>query len=512
MTSFTGAMETAMEHSDSESGDQLNLSESGSSLSGTPTRHKSRPNEHVRRVRRARKSASLHAADESEYEKSLSQLQHSASALSTNSHHINASPLRAAGSKPPPPASAPDKPPPPASPVPTTAAVALTTKSQLTSRMSSPNLVHNKDNNNNNSGGGGGNGGVNASGNNIGAASAASRLQAKSTGAPIHGSDKPSSTSPPLPLPTKVTSLQNAIGTFKRGSNRVRSMFGRSKSSAGAVEEDDDPPSNRDEASHSGPAAHTPGSNPASSASSPTSTLNPKRQSGTFSNLTDSADGDMMFRAAQAGDYEAVHFLLEECVDDAARKKLVASVNSRQQTALVLAATNGFDEICRMLIEVDHSLMSRADRTGWSALHYAASEKRISTAMLLVRKGHDPNIRNDEGSTPLHYAIRIGPRHQTEDLLDLLEDHGADLDAQTRHGETALHQAAFRGNFANAGWLHGARRHAELGRQARAHRAAQGGDARPQARRHGAARPRRRSQHQGEERTDGARRRRRVQA
>jgi ankyrin repeat protein len=277
------------------------------------------------------------------------------------------------------------------------------------------------------------------------------------------GSDKASSTSPPLPLPTKVTSLQNAIGTFKRGSNRVRSIFGRSKSSA-AADDDDDPPSNRDDGAHSsGPPPHAAGVGhlhairPAAP-SSPAGTLNSKRQSGTFSNLTDSADGDMMFRAAQAGDYEAVHFLLEECVDDAARKKLVGSVNSRQQTALVLAATNGFDEICRMLIEVDHTLMSRADRTGWSALHYAASEKRISTAMLLVRKGHDPNIRNDEGSTPLHYAIRIGPRHQTEDLLDLLEDHGADLDAQTRHGETALHQAAFRGNFANAGWLlaHGA--------------------------------------------------------
>jgi hypothetical protein len=69
-------------------------------------------------VRRSRKSASLHAADESEYEKSLSQLQHSASALSTNSHTpLAASPLRA-GSKPPPPASAPDKPPPPPSPAP----------------------------------------------------------------------------------------------------------------------------------------------------------------------------------------------------------------------------------------------------------------------------------------------------------------------------------------------------------------------------------------------------------
>jgi ankyrin repeat protein len=63
-----------------------------------------------------------------------------------------------------------------------------------------------------------------------------------------------------------------------------------------------------------------------------------------------------------------------------------------------------------------------------------------------------------QSSTPLHYAVRIGPRHQTEDLLDLFYSYGADLDVQTTHGETPLHQVAFRGNYANASWLlaHGA--------------------------------------------------------
>lgn len=66
---------------------------------------------------------------------------------------------------------------------------------------------------------------------------------------------------------------------------------------------------------------------------------------------------------------------------------------------------------------------------------------------------HSPNVGNIDGSTPLHYAIRISPRHQTEDLLDLFAAHGAQLDARTAQNETPLHQAALRGNFANAAWL-----------------------------------------------------------
>ena len=93
-----------------------------------------------------------------------------------------------------------------------------------------------------------------------------------------------------------------------------------------------------------------------------------------------------------------------------------------------------------MFLEVDIKLLEMVDRNGWSALHYAASEKRLSTGMLLLRKGHPANIVNDENSTPLHYAVRVGPRHQTEDFLDMLAARGVDLDVQTRHGESALHQ------------------------------------------------------------------------
>jgi ankyrin repeat protein len=159
------------------------------------------------------------------------------------------------------------------------------------------------------------------------------------------------------------------------------------------------------------------------------------------------------------GDVEGTHILLDEPDDEPARLKLLRHTNARQQNALHLASGAGFDNIVEVLVAADRGLLEIADRNGWTALHYACTEKRISIAAFLLRKGHPVNRINDEGSTALHYAVRIGPRHQTEDLLDLFYTYGAELDAQTSHGEAPLHQAAFRGNYSNSAWLlaHGAK-------------------------------------------------------
>jgi ankyrin repeat protein len=56
----------------------------------------------------------------------------------------------------------------------------------------------------------------------------------------------------------------------------------------------------------------------------------------------------------------------------------------------------------------------------------------------LLRRGADPDVRNDEGRPPLVSAILGG----SQPLVELLLGAGADVDARDPHGWTPLHFAA----------------------------------------------------------------------
>lgn len=64
----------------------------------------------------------------------------------------------------------------------------------------------------------------------------------------------------------------------------------------------------------------------------------------------------------------------------------------------------------------------------------------ITTA--ITAQGVDPNVRDELGNTPLHYAAGSGHAEAAEELLRL----GADVAARNNVGDTPLHKAASRGN------------------------------------------------------------------
>uniref|UniRef100_A0A8D2PFT1 Proteasome 26S subunit, non-ATPase 10 n=1 Tax=Zosterops lateralis melanops TaxID=1220523 RepID=A0A8D2PFT1_ZOSLA len=77
-----------------------------------------------------------------------------------------------------------------------------------------------------------------------------------------------------------------------------------------------------------------------------------------------------------------------------------------------------------------------APSAGWTPLHIAASAGRDEIVKALIAKGAHVNAVNQNGCTPLHYAIAI-----------MLLENGANPDATDHFESTPLHRAAAKGNL-----------------------------------------------------------------
>lgn len=82
------------------------------------------------------------------------------------------------------------------------------------------------------------------------------------------------------------------------------------------------------------------------------------------------------------------------------------------------------------------------DRDGWSAIHWAAEEGHEQIVDMLLERGADVNAASSYGTSPLHCAANGG----NTDIVRLLLQRGADPLKSTCHGWTALHHAAFMGH------------------------------------------------------------------
>jgi ankyrin repeat protein len=86
--------------------------------------------------------------------------------------------------------------------------------------------------------------------------------------------------------------------------------------------------------------------------------------------------------------------------------------------------------------------------TGDTPLHLAAAAMRLNSIKILLESLADPNAVNRRGATPLFYACdprpnsleRWSPAVQTE-VIEVLVQHGADVNHSDQGGATALHRA-----------------------------------------------------------------------
>lgn len=122
----------------------------------------------------------------------------------------------------------------------------------------------------------------------------------------------------------------------------------------------------------------------------------------------------------------------------------VNGFDSLGQTALIAAiGNNSLDEVKLLLARgADPNL---ADNAGWTPLHFATWFGSTSVLLKeLLDHGAGINARNDRGITPLYFASVAGHEAQVKLLLD----RGADRNLASKTGYTPLRAARVKGYYA----------------------------------------------------------------
>jgi len=168
------------------------------------------------------------------------------------------------------------------------------------------------------------------------------------------------------------------------------------------------------------------------------------------------------FESVRNGDLAALRSLLAaepalaEARDENGVSLLLTALYQRQQEALdaLVAARSSFDLFeaaalgrtadVRALLDTDAAQVRATSADGFSALHLSAFFGRAETAAALIERGADVDACATNGSElkPINSAAAGGHR----ELVELLLDHGAEIEARQRGGFTALHSAAAGGN------------------------------------------------------------------
>jgi ankyrin repeat protein len=129
--------------------------------------------------------------------------------------------------------------------------------------------------------------------------------------------------------------------------------------------------------------------------------------------------------------------------------KLNVEINSQAENGsspLLLASRNGHVDVLKLLLHRDYNAdVHVRDRDGNTPLHHAALHCRVKVVRRLLKCDAKPevNAQNVEGSTPLHLAgeaRRLG-RQGGKDVVHLLLDHGADVQARNIRGQTPQDRA-----------------------------------------------------------------------
>jgi len=108
-----------------------------------------------------------------------------------------------------------------------------------------------------------------------------------------------------------------------------------------------------------------------------------------------------------------------------------------------LAVQKGLVDVVHALIDRDHNLLDeKAPQEEKSPLHFAIEHNQVDVARLLLNRGADLSAKDEDGTTPLDYAVI----YDSPDIVRMIISHPLfthhDLNKQDNLGYTALHYAA----------------------------------------------------------------------
>jgi ankyrin repeat protein len=117
-------------------------------------------------------------------------------------------------------------------------------------------------------------------------------------------------------------------------------------------------------------------------------------------------------------------------------------MSTRQDESLHDACGVGDLRKVREILQKDSDIANRLNQRGaplgLTPLHEAARGGHVDILQLLLNHGASVNAVTNHGYTPFHHAARVGH----VDILQLLLNHGASVNAVDKYGETPLHHAA----------------------------------------------------------------------
>jgi ankyrin repeat protein len=98
----------------------------------------------------------------------------------------------------------------------------------------------------------------------------------------------------------------------------------------------------------------------------------------------------------------------------------VEARNSVDESPLMLAALKGYLEVCQKLVARDADV----NKTGWTPLHYAATGGHVDIVRLLLEHHAYLDAESPNGSTPLMMGAMYGNAQTVKVLLDAGADPG----------------------------------------------------------------------------------------
>ncbi|XP_011869057.1 PREDICTED: E3 ubiquitin-protein ligase MIB2-like isoform X1 [Vollenhovia emeryi] len=150
---------------------------------------------------------------------------------------------------------------------------------------------------------------------------------------------------------------------------------------------------------------------------------------------------------------EGAYSNVEELLEDADKSKAgvdvrrefpeiyPSGVNARilisRETYLHVAACQGWDELCALILDTDMTSVHAKDNNGNTPLHYAAFGNQMEIIQHLLAYGAAINAVNDSKCSALHVAVN----KRAENGVGMLLFHACHVNLQNAHGNTALHEA-----------------------------------------------------------------------